>query len=105
MGTAILIALLLIVVFSAIAQSSEENSGIKKATQNLPPGSAVVFGQRVTGKSRKGVVTYYSHFACARCKMTDGSIIEKSFQFNHHDSKSKVQAWDIAHKWVIENHK
>ena len=105
MGMALAVLLVVCVLFAAISQGSEESAAIARQTKKLPDGAKVFFDQRVSGRSRKGVVTYYSHFVRAVCTNPDGTSQQEIFPFNHHDLADKASAWGKAHIWAIDNQK
>lgn len=105
MGMALAVILLVCILFAMINQDSEESAAITSQTKKLPEGAMVFFDQRVSGRSRKGVVTYYSHFVRAVCTSPDGTSQQETFPFNHHDIADKAAAWGKAHTWAIDTHK
>lgn len=93
MGMALAILFLVCIVLVAINQSSKESAAINIQTQKLPEGSQVFFDKRISGHSKKGVVTYYSHFVRAVYKCSDGTTLEETFPFDHHDHADKASSW------------
>lgn len=88
-----------------MSNSSAEKKGLAKVTRTLPDGCSLEYDKRITGKSRKGVVVYYAHFVRARFTDAKGTKVEKTFDYDHHDSSSKVSAYAFAQSWVIGEHK
>jgi len=105
MGMALGVLFLVCILFAMINQNNEESAALASQTQKLPAGVKVFFDQRISGRSRKGVVTYYSHFVRAVCTSPDGSTQQETFPFNHHDIADKASAWGKAHTWAIDTHK
>jgi hypothetical protein len=104
MGMALGILFLVCLLIAVITQNSEESAAVKSQTKALPDGALVFFDKRVSGHSRKGVVTYYSHFVRAVCPGQDGCVKQEIFPFNNHDMADKAAAWGRAHSWVIDTH-
>lgn len=105
MGMALAILFLVCILFIAISQRNEESAAIASQTRKLPDGAHMFFDQRISGHSRKGVVTYYSHFVRAVYRSPNGITQQETFPFDHHDLNDKAAAWGRAHSWVIDAHK
>ncbi len=104
MGIALAIFFVICIVLIAINQNSEESAAIKSQTQKLPEVAFISFDKKVSGRSRKVVVTYYSHFVRAAYKCPDGTSLQQVFPFDHHDHLDKASAWGRAHEWSIATH-
>lgn len=96
--------MLLLILIGAVHQStSSEKSFMAKAMKRLPSGASLTLDKRVSGKSRKGVVTYYSHFVLATFTHPENeSMASERFPFNHHDEKDKENAVNKAVSWLVE---
>ena len=104
MGIVLTVIFLVFIFLIYINRNREESTAIRNKTQKLPEGAHIFFDKKVSGHSRKGVVTYYSHFVQAFYKSSDGQIQNKTFPFDDWNLAEKATAWDCAHRWVIEAH-
>lgn len=104
MGEALAIFFAVCVLFVVLGNNSDESAAIKKQTKDLPEGASIFFDKVISGHSRKGVITYYSHFVRAIYRAQDGSTHQELFHFSHHSTAEKASAWGDAHSWVIKTH-